>query len=240
VEVEELGDVSGKSLLHLQCHFGLDTLSWARRGASVTGVDFSPKGIDMARRLARECEIPAVFIESNLYDLANHLEGQFDIVYTSYGVICWLPDIKRWGELIAQYLKPGGTFYIVEAHPFARVFPIEEDVKDDPRELKPMFPYFYDPAGTRWEPSADYADPIATYTVAEHTWQHTMGDVVNALIGAGLRIEFLHEFPYCAWKVVVLAEEVERFGTSQSYYALPPGTPRLPLMFSIKATKPIT
>jgi SAM-dependent methyltransferase len=240
VEVDELGDLAGKSLLHLQCHFGLDTLSWARRGAVVTGVDYSPKGIAQARKLARECGIDATFVESNLYDLPQHLTGQFDIVYTSYGVICWLPDIARWGEIIAHCLKPGGTFYIVEAHPFARVFPIDEDIKDGSRELKPMFPYFHDPAGTRWGPGIDYADPSVMRTLPQHTWQHTMADVVNALIRAGLRIEFLHEFPYCPWKVVAFAEEVERFGTCQSYYGLPERFPALPLMFSIKATKPAT
>src|SRR3954471_2686138 len=128
VEVEELGDVRGKSLLHLQCHFGLDTLSWARRGADVTGVDFSPRGIALARELAQECSIDARFVESDLYALPEKLSGQFDIVYTSYGVLCWLPEPTRWGQIIARFLKPGGTFYIVEAHPVARIFPMDADI----------------------------------------------------------------------------------------------------------------
>lgn len=235
VEVEELGDVRGKSLLHLQCHFGLDTLSWARRGARVTGVDFSPKGIELARTLARETNIDARFVESNLYALPEKLTEQFDIVFTSYGVLCWLPDIKGWAQIVARYLKRGGTFYIVEAHPFARVFPMDEDIKDGSRELRPYFNYFHEPAGVHWPPGCDYADQTAMQTVGEHCWQHCLGDIVNALIGAGLRIEYVHEFPYCPWKVTAFCEVVEKFSSSHAYYGLPKRFPPLPLMFSIKA-----
>jgi SAM-dependent methyltransferase len=233
IEVEELGDVSGKTLLHLQCHFGLDTLSWARRGAIVTGVDFSPKAIALARSLAAEAGIAAQFVESDVYALPASLSGRFDIVFCSYGVLCWLPDLKRWGEIVAGYLEPGGIFYIVEGHPFARVFPMDEDIKDGSPELRPYFPYFHDPAGTRWEPGSDYADPTARYTVPEHTWQHTMADIVNALVSAGLRIDFLHEFPYCAWKIVAFAEPVDA-----GYWGLPARFSALPLLFSLQATKP--
>jgi SAM-dependent methyltransferase len=232
IELEELGDVSGKTLLHLQCHFGLDTLSWARRGAIVTGVDFSPKAIALARSLAAETGIDARFVESDVYALPAALSGRFDIVFSSYGVLCWLPDLKRWGEIVARYLEPGGTFYIVEGHPFARIFPMDEDIKDGSRELRPYFPYFHEPAGTLWEPDADYADPSTRYTVPEHTWQHSMADIVNALVTAGLRIDFLHEFPCCAWKIVAFAEPVE-----PGYWGLPARFPPLPLMFSLKATK---
>jgi SAM-dependent methyltransferase len=128
VEVEEVGDVTNKSLLHLQCHFGLDTLSWARRGAIVTGADFSPKGIAAARQLSEETNVPAEFICTDLYDLPNTLKkpASFDIVFTSYGAINWLPDLARWGKIIAHYLRPSGFFYIVEAHPTATIFPANE------------------------------------------------------------------------------------------------------------------
>jgi SAM-dependent methyltransferase len=122
IELAELGQVSGKSLLHLQCHFGLDTLAWARRGATVTGVDFSPKAISLARSLSEELQIPAQFYCTDIYDLPQVLAGEFDIVFTSYGVLHGLPDLARWGEIIAHYLKPGGIFYIVEDYPFFRVF----------------------------------------------------------------------------------------------------------------------
>jgi SAM-dependent methyltransferase len=237
VELEELGDVSGKTLLHLQCHFGLDTLSWAKRGAIVTGVDLSPKAIKLARSLAQEVGLDARFIESDVFALPSHLSGQFDIVFMSYGVLHWLSDLKAWGRIVAHYLKPGGIFYIVDSHPLAHVFPLDSDITDGTTELRPWFPYFHDPAGCRWESGIDYADKTAR-TPPEVNWRHSMGDIVNALIGSGLHIEFLNEFPYCAWKVVAFAEMVERFSDSHGYYALPSRFPPLPLMFSLKASKP--
>ena len=204
VEVEEVGDVRGKSLLHLQCHFGIDTLSWARRGAKVTGIDFSPQGIESAKHLSTESNVPADFICSNIYDLPNVLKApaSFDIVYTSYGAINWLPDLAQWGEIISHFLKPGGFFYIAEAHPTARMFPTDDDAKGDVDPRRPFFPYFHDPAGIRWPGSADYANPNAVHKIESHEWQHSMGAIINSLIDAGLTIEWLHEFPYCAGKLL--------------------------------------
>ena len=140
-------------------------------------------------------------------------------------------------SIIVDFLKPGGVSYIIDAHPFIHVFPIDLDITDGSKQLHPRFPYFHDPAGARWEHNIDYADG-ATKTPPEHNWQHSMGDVVNALVGAGLHIEFLHEFPYCAWKVVAFAELVESFSDRHGYYGLPARFPQLPLMFSIKASRP--
>src|SRR5512136_2825848 len=117
VELAEVGDVGGKRLLHLQCHFGMDTLSWARLGARVTGVDYAPQAIDLARELAREAGLEADFICASIYDLPERLTGTFDIVFTSYGVLCWLPDLPAWGRVIAHFLRPGGIFYIADGHP---------------------------------------------------------------------------------------------------------------------------
>jgi SAM-dependent methyltransferase len=238
VEIEEVGNVTQQRLLHLQCHFGLDTLSWARRGAQVTGVDFSPDAIAYARRLSEETRVPAAFVCSNLYELQDNLDakGTFDIVFTSYGVLCWLPDLEPWGKLIARYLKPGGFFYIAEAHPTARMFPLDEDMPKA-RVFKPFFPYFHDPTGIRFPPEADYADPNARQTVDQHVWHHSLGDIVNAVTAQGLRVDFLHEFPYCAWPVVAGSELVEPFSESHGYYGRR-DNPQLPLMFSLKATKP--
>lgn len=121
IESEEVGDVTDKTLLHLQCHFGMDTLSWARVGATVTGVDFSGEAVKAARRLADEVGLAerASFIESNIYALPDNLSGQFDVVFTSYGVLGWLPDIEGWARVAAHFVKPGGFFYIAEVHPFA-------------------------------------------------------------------------------------------------------------------------
>jgi 2-polyprenyl-3-methyl-5-hydroxy-6-metoxy-1,4-benzoquinol methylase len=118
IELEEVDDVRGKSLLHLQCHFGMDALAWARHGAIVTGVDLSNDSITLAQSLSKELNIPANFVCSDVLTLPDHLQGQFDIVFTSYGILHWLRDLKRWAQVIAHFLKPGGFFYIVEDHPF--------------------------------------------------------------------------------------------------------------------------
>ncbi len=120
--LEEVGDVQGKSLLHLQCHFGLDTLAWAREGAVVTGVDFSPEAIKAAEELSKQANLPARFICSDIYDLPEVLDEQFDIIFTSIGVLCWLKDLDVWARIIADHLKPGGVFYIMEGHPLITTF----------------------------------------------------------------------------------------------------------------------
>lgn len=224
VEVEELGSVEGKSLLHLQCHFGLDTLSWARRGARVTGVDLSDTAIDLARTLAREEGVDARFLRSDLYSLPEVLEEEFDVVFTSYGVLPWLPELERWGKVVARHLKPGGTFYLVEFHPMA------EAVDADGRTLR--YPYFHAPEPLEMEQHGSYADPSAELSHPAYFWCHTLGDVVCALTGAGLRIEFLHEFPYSVYDTFPFAEEREpgRWWPRESAGSLP-------LMFSVRATR---
>lgn len=189
LELEEVGDVEGKSLLHLQCHFGMDTLSWARLGARVTGADFSDEAIKLARTLAAELKLPAEFVCSNIYDLPDALEGEFDIVYTSYGVLSWLPRLDPWAEVVAHFLKRGGFFYIVEHHPFISM------LGDDGLTFE--FPYFHTPVPIKLHSTGSYAVPNAPgFSHTEYNWSHSLADVVNAVIRAGLRLEFLHEFPY--------------------------------------------
>ncbi len=228
LEREELGDVSGKSLLHLQCHFGLDTMSWARLGAKVTGVDFSDKAIDLAKSLSKELGINANFLCCDIYDLPKILEGEFDIVFTSYGVLCWLPDIGGWAKIVAHFLKPKGTFYIVEGHPFNNVFENERDTTD----LKVSYSYFHSPQPTRWEPDGSYADRDAKVTNPSYEWTHGLGDIINALISAGLTIEFLHEFPYSGEEHYPFMEKGE-----DGWWRLKGNKETIPLMFSLKATK---
>ena len=225
IEQEEVGSVAGKSLLHLQCHFGMDTLSWARLGAKVIGVDFSDKAIALARSLAARLNIKADFIQSNIYELPACLNGRFDIVFTSQGVLCWLPDLPEWGRIIARTLKKGGVFYIFEGHPFLNMFEYNKET----RQQEMMYSYFAGPA-TQWPPGYDYADVNAGMSVGTCEWTYSMSDIVNAIIGAGLRLEFLHEFPVLFFPANPLYSR-DKDGMSRL-----PGD-KLPLTFSIRAVK---
>ncbi|MFA4987771.1 MAG: methyltransferase domain-containing protein, partial [Candidatus Brocadiia bacterium] len=190
---DDIGPVRGKELLHLQCHFGMDTLMWARQGAIVTGVDFSPVAISGARALAQEVKLDARFVESDVLELPTRLDGQFDIVLTYYGVLPWLPDLGRWAKVVAHFLKPGGIIYVADTHPFAAMI----DVKKGGLLPKLYYPYFaYEPI--RFESSAGtYADTAAPRRQRiTYEWQHPLGEIVNSLAAAGLRIEYIHEFPY--------------------------------------------
>ena len=223
-----LGDVTGKSLLHLQCHFGLDTLSWARLGAHVTGADFSDVAIAQARVLSAELNIPADFVCCNLYDLPDHLNGQFDIVFTSHGVLSWLPDLSKWGKIIAHFLKPGGKFFIAEAHPTAYIFDDE-----NPSDLRVRYPYFHTTEPGRSAVQGSYAERDANFQSVEYFWVFSMSDVINSLINAGLRIVELREYDYLAWQMYPFMEQDER-----GWWCLPKRFPPLPMMFSLKAIKP--
>ena len=233
IERAELGDVSGTTLLHLQCHFGLDTLSWARLGADVTGIDFSERAIAQARALSAELDIPARFLVSDLYELPTNLDGQFDIVFTSYGAIYWLPDIKRWGEIAAGYVKPGGTFYIAEFHPVGFMFdtPFGEDLPMKDYERK--YPYFHSEVPIRDE-SSDYADPaVAMSNTLTYSWSHSMSDIVNALVSGGLQIQYFHEFDFSTVRQFPFLEQ-----RVDGYWHVPEGMHDMPMLFSIKARKP--
>lgn len=231
-EREEVGNVEGKTLLHLQCHFGLDTLSWARLGAIVTGVDFSSEAITAARALASEVDLAATFVESDIYGLPDVLGEQFDVVYTSCGVLGWLPDIGRWGQVAARFVRPGGFLYVTEIHPVAHVF---DDEAVEPGELRLRYPYWEHVEPIRVEVKGSYADREAqTDGLVESGWDHSLGEIVTSLADAGLRIEFLHEFDFVRWPVPWLVEGED------GRYRLPAGSKgQLPLFFSLKATKPL-
>jgi 2-polyprenyl-3-methyl-5-hydroxy-6-metoxy-1,4-benzoquinol methylase len=225
VEVEALGDVEGKSLLHLQCHFGLDTLSWARLGARVTGVDFSESAIELARRIAARIGVEAEFICSNVYDLPEVHEGEYDVVFTSYGVLCWLQDLQEWGRIISHYLKQGGVFLLVESHPFMWMF----DDESEGLELK--YSYWHSDEPQSWETEGTYADEDAKVTNKKtYEWQHTVGDILNSLIEAGLTIREIGEYPHLPWRYVQKAVKVD-----ERYWRIP-GDP-LPQLWSVKAVK---
>lgn len=232
-EIAALGDVTGKTLLHLQCHFGIDTLSWARLGARVTGADFSGPAIELARRLAVEIGQPeARFVRSDLYDLPACLEGEFDIVYTSRGVLGWLPDIRRWARVVAHFVRPGGTFYINEIHPVVQAFENEGVGRG---ELRLAYPYWEHQEPLTFEVQGSYADPTADAgDVVEHGWDHGLGEIVTALVEAGLRIESLVEHASLDWALDFLVQRPGEPG-----WCLPADAGgELPLMFSLRATRP--
>jgi SAM-dependent methyltransferase len=228
VEIAELTDVKDKELLHLQCHFGMDTLSWARLGAKVTGIDFSDKAIELAKSISKEINIEAEFIQSNIYDLQNVLNKKFDVVFTSYGAVCWLNDINKWGEIAAHYLKPGGTFYMVEFHPLLNIFDNETDTKD----LFVNHGYFFNDEPLKWEPGGAYADRTKITKNPSYEWIHSLSDIINSLIKAGLEIEFVHEFPYCCYSYFPFMEKRE-----DGMWNIKGLKNELPMMFSIKAQK---
>jgi SAM-dependent methyltransferase len=223
IEIRELGDVRDKSLLHLQCHFGLDTLSLARLGARATGADFSATAIEAARLLARETEVDAEFHCADIYALPDVIGSTFDIVYTSYGVICWLPDITRWAEVVSHFTKPGGVFYMVEFHP------IIEGIGDGAvPELDGS--YFYGAEPVEWRSKGTYALPGAAVSNRSYQWHHSLGDIVSALTSAGLVIEFLHEHAdvHEQMRQWMVQDESGRWRAPHQ---------ALPVLFSIKAHK---
>ncbi len=231
---EEVGDVEKKKLLHLQCHFGLDTLSWARLGADVTGVDFGGEAIRQARQLATEVGIEARFDEANIYDLGDRFDGAFDIVFTSYGALPWLHDLRQWAEIITNALKPGGLFYMAEFHPF---FDTLQDGRPiaEPVDAHVDYPYFDpgEPLVVAGRDGADYADTTLHTGRDTYEWFHSLEDVIGSLLRVGLRIEMFREQDFCLYRA--------RRGMARGadgFWRLPEGVPSVPLMYSLRARKP--
>jgi len=229
IEAGEIGEVAGKRLLHLQCHFGLDTLSLARRGAVATGLDFSAPAIEAARELAADTGLAARFVHSNVYDAPAALPETFDVVYTGWGAICWLHDIRRWTAIIAQFLAPGGFFYITEPHPSA--LPLEQEdgrlYWRYPWRSTPDDPVGYD------APTTYTGDDTVFKNARAYNWNHPLSDILCGLIEHGLRIDFLHEHETVPW---YMFPKMTALGDGM--YRLPDGYPRVPLSFSLKASKP--
>lgn len=224
-ERTEVGAVSGKRLLHLQCHFGLDTLSWARRGARVTGVDFSPRAVATARELSRRARVPAEFLRADVHRLPASLRHRFDVVFASHGVLPWTPDLGRWMRSAARGLRPTGFLYLLDAHPFAMMF---GDVRSA-AELRPVDSYFRRRESTETGPGS-YAAPDAPVPFPRHQWNWTVGDLVAACTGAGLRLEWFHEHDFLPDRRFPFLRRGR-----DGLWRWPPGVPRLPLSFSLKA-----
>jgi SAM-dependent methyltransferase len=230
IEHDEIGDVKGKRIAHLQCHFGIDTLCLARRGASCVGLDFSPVAIAAARELQAKTGLDASFVEGNVYDARALIEGHFDMVYVTWGTICWLPDIVGWAQTAASLLKPGGMLYLLEGHPSLMMtdeFTPELRLRYDwrtPKEL-PL---------TMTEETSYTGDKAKIANPVTHEWLHPLSDIVNAVIGAGMRLDALNEHELLAWAFAPSMLPVEG---RRRMWKLPPELPRMPLSFSIKATR---
>lgn len=224
-ELKGLGDVKGKNLLHLQCHFGQDTLSWSRLGVRCTGVDISDEGIKLAKELNDELQLEAKFVCCNVLDTSKYVNDTFDIVFTSYGVIGWLPDLKPWAAMIAERLKKGGTFYMVEFHPIVWMF--------DYLSGKPIIKHGYMQKETIYEEyEGTYANTSSKMISKEYGWNHGLGEVVTSLANAGLRVEYLNEYDESPYNVLpeLKKTDSEMYVTKDKLY---------PLIFEIKAIKPL-
>jgi RimJ/RimL family protein N-acetyltransferase/ubiquinone/menaquinone biosynthesis C-methylase UbiE len=220
IEQSEVGDVEGKSLLHLQCHMGTDTVSWARLGAHVIGVDLSDEAIQVASDLRDSIGVEARFIQANVYGLPHLLNEQFDIVFASYGVLCRLHDISLWARIAASYVKPGGILYLADFHPIANSI-MDGQIDDSTFHFPAAKPSFYGPGAT-------YTDGEERTKTGCYEWTYNMGQVVSAICNTGLRLEYLHEHPTAACPMLS--------GMSKSDDGLwHRADDNIPLMFSLKA-----
>jgi SAM-dependent methyltransferase len=223
IELNEVSDVKGKSLLHLQCHFGMDTLNFSRMGAKCTGVDLSDGAIKLAQEINDELKLDAKFVCCNVLDTSEYIKEQFDIVFTSYGTIGWLPDLKPWAKMIAERMKPDGFFYIAEFHPVMWMF------DDDFTHIK----YAYENQEVIvTENEGTYTDRNADIKEKEYSWNHSISEVLNALVAAGLKIEFFNEHMYSPYPCFRNTVETEK-----DKWHIKGMEGKLPMVYSLKAIK---
>lgn len=223
IELDMLGDIKSKSVLHLQCHFGQDSISLARMGAQVTGVDLSDTAIEKAKEFAEMTGADADFICCDIYDLPDYLDEKFDIVFTSYGVIGWLPDLEMWAKIVSRYLKPEGRLIFVEFHPLAWIF--DEDF------TRIQYSYFNTETIVE-EMSGTYADRDASITYQTVSWNHSISEILNNLIREGVEIKSFNEYdysPYNCFKDMVKVEE--------DVYRIKSVGDKLPMIFALEGIK---
>lgn len=228
IEAAELGDISGKRVLHLQCHIGRDTLCLVRRGATVTGLDFSSAALDVARRLSEQTGLEADFVEGTVDRAPDLTPGPFDLVFTTWGTICWLPDVSEWAKVIASVLAPGGELYFADAHPG---FNVLEEVAG---RLVPTYD-FQTPADRplQFANETTYTgDPTVMSHRSTREWIHSLSAVLGGLIDAGLAITMFREHEVLPWRgLPSLVPAPDRM------WRLPDGAPRIPLSYSLRAKK---
>jgi SAM-dependent methyltransferase len=223
IELELLGDISNKKILHLQCHFGQDSLSLSRIGAKVTGIDFSDKAIEKAKKFNSILKLDVTFICCDIYDLPSYLNEKFDIVFTSYGTIGWLPDLTKWANIVSQFLKPNGKFIMADFHPVVWIY--DNDFKEVFYNYFNIEPIIENESGT-------YADRYSEIEAKTITWNHPISEVLNALIQSGLEINAFNEFDYSPYNCF---NETEEFETGK--FRIKCFGNKIPMVFSIEATK---
>jgi 2-polyprenyl-3-methyl-5-hydroxy-6-metoxy-1,4-benzoquinol methylase len=228
IEAEELGDVSGKRILHLQCHIGRDTLCLARRGAIVTGLDFSSEALSVARQLARDTGLDATFVQGTVDDAPRLTPGPFDMVFSTWGTICWLPDVRNWARVIASVLAPGGELYFADAHPAFCV------LEQSPSGLVVTYDHQtpIDQPLTFVNATTYTGDATIMRNQTSHEWMHPLSTILGGLIDNGMSITMFHEHEVLPWKgLSCMVPEGSRL------WRLPDGMPRMPLSFSLRARK---
>lgn len=224
IEIELLGELKGKKVLHLQCHFGQDSISLARMGANVTGVDLSDRAIEKARELADKCAVQnCKFVCSDVYDLPNHLDDSFDLVFTSYGTIGWLPDLNKWAAIVSRYLKPGGQFVFVEFHPVVWMF-------DD--HFKGIQYRYFNSGPIEEVTDGTYTDPDAPITQDYVSWNHAISEVFGSLIQNGMNVLNLQEFDYSPYDCFNETIEYEK-----GRYRIKHLEDKIPMVYALLAQK---
>jgi SAM-dependent methyltransferase len=233
-EWTDLGPLAGRDLLHLQCHLGTETVAFAEAGAKTVGLDLSGESVAQARVIAQRAGADIDYVRSNVYDAVDALGGRrFDVVYTGKGALCYLPDLPRWCSIIARLLRPGGLLYIVEFHPLLNSLSPKPEPGDGP-ELLLRNDYLAGRGAIERDATYTYTDgPALTTATRSYEWMHDLGEVITALVGAGLTIEGLREtelLPWPRWERMVRHED--------GWWHLPPEEPRIPLLYALRARKP--
>ena len=223
IELELLGDVSNKSTLHLQCHFGQDSMTLTRMGAKVTGVDLSDKAIERAREFASKLNLDTNFVCCDVYETPKFIEEKFDIVFTSYGTIGWLPDLDKWSKVVSHFLKPDGIFIMADFHPVVWMFD---------NDFNEVFYNYFNVEPIIENESGTYADKNSGLIAETISWNHPISEILNALISNGLEINSFNEFDYSPYNCF---NETEEF--SPNKFRIKKFENKIPMVYSIKATK---
>ena len=223
IEMSLLEDISGKSILHLQCHFGQDSMSLSKLGAKVIGVDFSEEAITVAKQIAVQLNLDTTFICSDIYELPKHLNEKFDVVFTSYGTIGWLPDLDKWAKVISNFLKPNGQLVFVEFHPFVWMYDAD---------FKSIAYSYFNTAAIVEENTGTYADKNAPIKNQEVNWNHPTSEVLNSLIANGLTIDQYNEFDFSPYNCFNGMEEF-----SPNRFRIKAMANKIPMVFALTATK---